>query len=317
MQAPDPSELNRDMAGPKLHNVDLNLLVSLRALLTERSVTKAAEALSVGQPTMSASLSKLRRLLNDPLLVKNGRRMELTPLAESLVEQVAEVLSQIESLMTAPVDFDPAISRRTFTLIADDYVQMMVVRPLLQEIDRIAPEISLHVLPTQPDQLEPLRNGLCDLAVWSQWLAPAAAAAFPSAELIADDFVGVVAEDNPEVGDVLTEEQIADMPYVHVTGGLPSTDPSAGARGIAPRNVMATTETFTSAAHMVADTRMYTVLQRRLFDRLHVMLGLRAVRLEVEITSLTEAMHWHPRRTDDAGHQWLRSALLRLAGDVS
>ncbi|MDT5031512.1 MAG: hypothetical protein QOC94_1683 [Actinoplanes sp.] len=303
------------MARLNLHNVDLNLLVSLHVLLTERSVTKAAEKLSVSQSTMSTSLAKLRRLLNDPILTKNGREMELTPRGTSLTDQVADILDRIETLVAAPRNFDPVTSGRTFTIVADDYVLAVLIGPLLREIEQTAPGISLHILSTQLGQLEPLRNGLCDLAIWPQWLAPARATAFPRTELLTDDFIAVVADDHPAAGDTLTYEQLLELPSVHALNGIHWSDQTA-APSPAPHNILVTTETFTSAAHMLPGTQMYAILQRRLNERLHGMLGLRAVELTSPLPTLSESMYWHPRHTDNAGHRWLRSSLLRLASTL-
>lgn len=105
-----------------LSSIYLDLLVPLHALLMERSVTKGAERVEVGQPAMSASLAKLRRLFDDPLLVRHGRRLKPTPLAESLVLQVDELLVDIRALSGPGASFDPSVDHRVFTVVASDYV---------------------------------------------------------------------------------------------------------------------------------------------------------------------------------------------------
>ncbi|MBP2472375.1 DNA-binding transcriptional LysR family regulator [Crossiella equi] len=307
------------MAQPNLHNVDLNLLVSLHAILSECSVTRAAARLSVSQSTMSTSLSRLRRMLNDPLLTKNGRDMVLTPLARSMMEPVAEILAQVEHLVATPSEFDPRTSKRNFSVVTDDYTLMLLIKPLLEEIDELAPEIRLTIIPVQPGHLDLLTSGRADLVIWPQWLAPPEAAAFPAAELLTDEFVAAVAGDNPDVGETITLDELVTVPYIQVFGGMSPPDALATARASGMRNVVATTETFTSAAHMLPGTRLCTVLQRRLFARIGSMLDLRAVELDLPDTLpiLTQTMYWHPRRTDDLAHRWLRSTLLRLASELS
>jgi len=90
-----------------LSSIDLNLLVALDALLTERNVTRAAERTSVGQPAMSASLARLRKHFDDQLLVRQGRRLMPTPLAETLVGPVREALAAAESVLVRSHAFDP------------------------------------------------------------------------------------------------------------------------------------------------------------------------------------------------------------------
>src|SRR5215218_921253 len=92
----------------RLVNLDLNLLLSLRALLTERNVTRAAAALGLSQPAVSAALARLRRHFGDDLLVRVGNRYELTPLALRLVERTERAVGGIEEVFSAAPDFDPA-----------------------------------------------------------------------------------------------------------------------------------------------------------------------------------------------------------------
>ena len=119
-----------------LRSIDLNLLVSLDALLNESSVSRAADRMRVGQPAMSATLARLRALFDNPLLVRVGRELRLTPFAEALREPLAEVLAGIEAVVNAGVAFDPATSSRTFTVMASDYVALVLLRPLMERLTR-------------------------------------------------------------------------------------------------------------------------------------------------------------------------------------
>src|SRR3546814_10847397 len=92
----------------------LNLLVSLDALLTEKSVSRAAEKLHITQPAMGASLQRLRQYLSDPLLHQVGRKFELTPRALAMSMSVKELLLQIDALLNADQSFDPLTAKRTF-----------------------------------------------------------------------------------------------------------------------------------------------------------------------------------------------------------
>ena len=104
-----------------LANLDLNLLVALRELLRERSVTRAAERLGVTQPAASAALSRLRRHFGDELLIRDRGEYTLTALGAQLAEQVDAVCAAAERLFAASADFDPASSEREFTLVMADY----------------------------------------------------------------------------------------------------------------------------------------------------------------------------------------------------
>src|SRR4051794_38510851 len=122
-----------------LHQLDLNLLLPLDALLTERHVTRAAARLHLGQSGMSAALSRLRRFFDDELLVRNGNALDLTPLAQALVSPVREAITSVERLLTTRPHFDPAVDSRTFRVIASDYMTLVLLRPLLARLFADAP----------------------------------------------------------------------------------------------------------------------------------------------------------------------------------
>ncbi|SDM31043.1 LysR family transcriptional regulator [Allokutzneria albata] len=295
-----------------LSKIDLNLLVPLNALLKERNVTRAAEWVSVGQPAMSASLARLRRLFNDPLLVKDGRQMVLTPLAESLVPRVTKLLADIGVVMSAAAQFDPATAERVFAVTASDYVTAVLLRPLLRELLDTAPGVRLSITSLHAGFVDHLRKAQCDLLIWPLSL-PTGEEVFPHGRLFSDTFVAVVDGDNPDVGERLSADQLADAPYVMVGGPHRAiTDGRFDESGVY-RNVVANTETFSGAAHLVPGTRMVAVIQRRLADLLGPRLGLRTVELAVPMPELVESMYWHPKSSVDPGHRWLRETVQRVA----
>jgi DNA-binding transcriptional LysR family regulator len=118
------------MSRPVTHlaNLDLNLLVALRELLRERSVTHAAERLGVTQPAASAALSRLRRHFGDELLVRDRGEYTLTALGVQLAEQADAVCAAAQRLFAASADFDPATSEREFTLVMADYTIVVMGR---------------------------------------------------------------------------------------------------------------------------------------------------------------------------------------------
>ena len=93
-----------------LNSLDLNLLVALDALLREANVSRAAMRIGLSQPAASHALQRLRDLIGDPLLVRTGARMELTPRAQALRAPLAQALDQVRSLFIAD-DFDAAQKR--------------------------------------------------------------------------------------------------------------------------------------------------------------------------------------------------------------
>jgi DNA-binding transcriptional LysR family regulator len=129
-----------------LASLDLNLLVALDALLLEASVSRAATGIGLSQPAASHALRRLRDVLGDPLLVRVGAKMELTPRAQGLRGPLAQVLDQVRGLLI-PDQFDAARSERHFRLMMPDLAVELLVPPLMEKISRLAPNVRLDVVP--------------------------------------------------------------------------------------------------------------------------------------------------------------------------
>jgi DNA-binding transcriptional LysR family regulator len=129
-----------------LNSLDLNLLVALDALLREASVSRAAMRIGLSQPAASHALQRLRDMIGDPLLVRTGARMELTPRAQALRAPLAQTLEQVRGLFT-PDEFDASQSERHFRLMMPDLAVELLVPPLMEKVTRLAPGVTIDVVP--------------------------------------------------------------------------------------------------------------------------------------------------------------------------
>jgi DNA-binding transcriptional LysR family regulator len=129
-----------------LNSLDLNLLVALDALLREANVSRAAMRIGLSQPATSHALQRLRDLVKDPLLVRAGTRMELTPRALSLRAPLAQALEQVRGLFV-PDAFDAARSERQFRLMMPDLAVELLMPPLMEKITQVAPNVRIDVVP--------------------------------------------------------------------------------------------------------------------------------------------------------------------------
>jgi DNA-binding transcriptional LysR family regulator len=299
-----------------LVNFDFNLLIPLHALLAERNVTKAAERASVGQPSMSASLAKLRRHFDDPLLVREGRGMALTSLAASLVKPVDEIIARVSVTIRANAQFEPDGVRRRFTIAANDSVSVVLLRPLIAAFNRESVNVELRVVSLR-ESADRLRSGEYDLVISSTPVSDIGDLdAFSAESLFTDEFVAVVARDCPDVGDIFTVEQACSLPLVHVVGA----DYSVAHIGLSSRplrpQVAATVEDYMRAAYLVADTRMITFLPCRLFDAISAAIGLRRAAVRLPLRPDAAVMYWHPQNTAHAGHTWLRDRMRQVSAKL-
>jgi DNA-binding transcriptional LysR family regulator len=300
----------------KLGQVDLNLLVVLDALLREKNVTRAAERLHLSQPATSTALSRLRKVLGDELLYKNGRHMELTPRAESLIEPVREVLAIIEQTIVRPRGFDPATDTRSFSIIASDYVGVELMRPLAGRLAGSAAGLRFDTAPVGARYLAALQRDEVDVAILPDRIVDVAA--LPDCSrmpILSDRFVGAVWTGHPRAGDQLTAELLASSPYL--TYRAPEGSPSVVEQDLdaagATRAVTATASGFVTMPFMLAGTDLVAVVPERLARRVAAAADIRLLEPEMPLRPLSQSAFWHVRRDRDPGHVWLRDQLRATA----
>ena len=136
-----------------LRRLDLNLLVTLDALLAEHNVTRAAQRLNFSQPAVSMHLAKLRAIFDDPLLLPGPRGMRPTARAEQLREPLRQALAALELAVTPATPFDPAVATDTWRVAAFDYGESTIVLPALNGLRTAAPGTRLAVLEIAPAHL--------------------------------------------------------------------------------------------------------------------------------------------------------------------
>lgn len=299
----------------RYNRLDLNLLPALKALLTEKSVTRAGELLHVTQPAMSRMLGRLREYFDDPLIVPVGRRMELTPLAEGLIDKVNHLLLQVDTTLATQPQFDPAQSRRQYSIVASDYVTTVLLMDVVKEVGRIAPDVSIELVPITPSSPEALEAGEVDLLVGPDVYTSLGQL---SAALFEETYHGVVDRDHPGIGDSITLDQY--MAHGHVffrNRGWPLFDSYfSQASGRTGRSTVCV-NTFGLVAPMVMGTDRIAVLQTRLARHMAQLLPVRLVRLDFEMPRLIVMMQWHRYRDLDPASVWLRELIVRHAQRLS
>jgi DNA-binding transcriptional LysR family regulator len=296
-----------------LASLDLNLLVSLDALLQQRSVTRAAAQMGLSQPALSASLARLRRHFGDELLTRVGNEYRLTPMAVQLKELTRIALSGVERVFTAQPEFDPASSIREFTFLASDYWVAVLGDTVAELLAQEAPNARLRLAANTPSAVDRADQVMLttDLLV----LPHGFLTGLSHRDLYRDEWVCVVAADNPAVEEGLTVEHLETLPWVVTFHGPTAATPAERhlrMRGIEPR-VQVITEQFLTVPGLVAGSDRIALLQRRLVELLPLNLGIRALPPPVEVGPLLEAMWWHPVYDDDPEHAYLRDLVVRAA----
>ena len=199
-----------------LDNFDIRLLVALDALLTEKSVTRAGERLHLSQPATSIILSRLRKYFGNELLAPAGRKMILTPLAESLVQPVRSCLMQIQHTVASKASFDPAASDRMFCLAVSDYVTAVLMPHAMQEAAREAPGIRFELVRLDENIEQKLEKGGIDFFVRP---SVHSLRMHPKEPLFEDTHTCVVWRNNSTIGDRISLDQFIKMGHIAVHFG--------------------------------------------------------------------------------------------------
>jgi DNA-binding transcriptional LysR family regulator len=287
--------------------IDLNLLAVLGALLEHRNVTRAGERLSLSQPTMSGALARLRQHFGDELLVRSGREYQLTPMASGLLPAVREALGQVERTLGVPAEFDPATSRRRFS-IAISAQSILALSGLLRRVHELAPGIRLDTWPITTTLLETSHS----LLGYDVLIGPEGFRSDGDPEVLLRDRVVYVADPaNPRLRDGrLTAEDLAGLP--HAAARLPQAGLVTAALdrlGVTPR-VVATTGGWLPLPFLVAGTDLVAAVPERLARRVSGAAGVTVTEPPFGTVELVETAWWHPMHTTDPALTWLRGIIL-------
>jgi LysR family nod box-dependent transcriptional activator len=294
----------------RYHKLDLNLLTALKALLAEKNVTRAGESVHVTQSAMSGILARLRDYFGDPLIVQVGRKMELTPLAESLVEPVTDVLLRIDATIATRPEFNPLITRRHFSVVASDYSINVLLLDVLRHVHRDAPGMSLEFrMPSESAPAE-LEAGEVDFIVNPESQnSPQQSGVV----LFEDSYTVVVDADNSEVGDSIAIDQYLALRHVAFKSGkygLPQFETWMANRYGEERRVEVIAHSFYLLPQLVLGTARVATMHTRMAKQIAGSLRVRLVKPAFEIPRLIEVLQWHKYRDLDPGSMWLRDVIV-------
>jgi LysR family nod box-dependent transcriptional activator len=300
----------------RYHKLDLNLLTALKALLAEKNVTRAGEAVHVTQSAMSGILARLRDYFGDPLIVQVGRKMELTSLAESLVEPVNDVLLRIDATIATRPEFDPQSTRRHFSVVASDYSINVLLLDVLRRVHREAPGMSLEFRTPSESAAAELEAGEVDFIVNPESQNSAVQS---GAILFEDSYAIVVDAGNTEIGDSISLEQYLASRHVAFQSGkhgLPQFETWMANRHSEERRVEVVAHSFYLLPQLVIATTRLATMHTRLARQLAGSVPIRLVKPTFEIPRLVEMLQWHKYRDLDPGSMWLRDVILEGARNL-
>ena len=300
-----------------LRDLDLNLLVVLDALLAERHVTRAAARIGRSQPACSHALARLRRLLDDPLLVRGrGGAMVPTARALALAPALRQALGAIAVALRGDAAFDPATARRSFRIATGDYAELVLLPALAARLGRDAPGIDLWIAPaaaSREELVSDLAEGRVDLV-----LAPPRRdwpGGIYDRRLFDEHFRCVVRRGHPIAKQRLTLARYCALGHLLVAPRATAgsfVDDALAAIGRQRRVVVAVPH-FLVAPHVLVETDLIATLAARIVGHFRGPLGLAELAPPLDLPGFTISMTWHERAHHDPGQRWLRDQLLAVA----
>ena len=268
----------------RFNGLDLNLLVALDALLSERNLTAAARRINLSQPAMSAAIGRLRAYFKDDIFIMNGRKIVLTPLGEALAAPTRDILLRVKQAVATRDRFDPAASVRKFRIVISDFMAIIFFSRLLMRVGRVAPGVTFELVPfgDRPDEL--LRLGEIDFLIFPEIFL---SRDFPYVPLFEEDLVCVVCQSNRDIGETLSFGQYMSMGHVAAQFG-PTRKPSIEEwhlleHGIR-RRIDVAVHSFAQIPYMVVNSNRIATMHARLARHFAEILPLRILPLPFSLT---------------------------------
>ena len=293
-----------------MQSMDLNLLMALDALLTEGSVTGAAERLQLSVPAMSRTLDRIRKMLGDPLFVRAGRGLVPTPRAEQLREPVHLLIAQAQQLLDKEQDFDVHAMRRVFTIRADDGAVALLAPLIIEKMAQLAPRSTIRFIGQGKQDVIALREGKVDLDIGViEDLGPE----IMRQTLFQDRFIAVFRQKNPlSTHANLTAEALAQAQHVTVSrrGLLSGPVDIALAKVGLSRHINAVTQSFAEAILITRATNLVATVPDLLTLAMRDEMQQRALPFETPWVTISHA--WHPRFNNDYEHKVLRQIVYEI-----
>jgi DNA-binding transcriptional LysR family regulator len=304
------------MQQTNLSGLDLNLLVALEALLATRHVTRAAQRLGLSQPAMSHALRRLRAQFADELLVRSRGELVRTARAEAMVAPLAEALRLVQGVVTPPEAIDPFTVERTARLSMADYGELIVLPGLVRRLEREAPRLQVVCAPSGGGDVAALEAGSVDLLLG---INPPTVGHLYSQKLFDERFLCAVRQGHALARKRVPAKAFAEQRHLQIApGGSPGgpLDEALRERGLTRRVVLRVPH-FLVAPELLGQTDLVLTAPARVLKKMARRLKLHLFEPPLPLAGFTLVQVWHARDHGDAGHRWLRDAVLRSAGEAA
>ncbi|MEX3900736.1 MULTISPECIES: LysR family transcriptional regulator [Paraburkholderia] len=297
----------------RFKGLDLNLLVALDALMTQRNLTAAAQSVNLSQPAMSAAVARLRDYFGDDLFVMRGREFVPTARATELAGPVREALSHIQLSIISRDVFRPDKSNRRFRVCLSDFMTLVYFQNVIKRVAREAPSVGFELLFPDDEPGELLRRGDADFLILPELLL---ADAHPKAPLFEEKLVCVGCPTNKQLSRRLALEKYMSMGHVTVRFGRarrPSIEEFFLLDLGLKRREEVIVPTFDLIPRVLLHTNRIATIPLRLAKYFAEVTPLRIVDVPLPLSCFTEAIQWPSLHNGDPASIWMRELLLEEA----
>ena len=298
----------------KLHQLDLNLLLAFDALMTQGSVTRAAESLFISQPAMSHSLGRLRAFLGDPLLVRTPQGMLPTPRAQRLHLGVQQALRLLEQQLWEEDEFAPRQSKRCFVLCTTDYVECVLIPPLIQRLRKLAPGVTIEIRILRDTLPEAeLASGEIDLVLgFDEYMQ--VPGYLGKETWLTEPLAGLVRATLELEEERITLAQLIEMPHVfHSPLGTSEASLDRYLQSLGhSRTISVNSQSYMSAAAIVSQSDHLLVLPSMVAELLASHWPLKSLPLPDDVPDYHLNCVWHPVHAQQPALIWLKTLMKDL-----
>lgn len=300
------------------HGIDLNLLAAFDALMNERNVTRAATQVGVSQPAMSAALSRLRRLLGDPLFFRSANGLLPTPRARELAEPISHALRQLEATLVQRPNFEPGEAILSVNLGLSDYPAFVLLPALLEALAEQAPGISInvHAFYDRDHAVDLLDAGVIDAAIGVPPTHPEGR--ILSRPILRDEFVSIIASKHP-----VARRGMNMKTYLSLSHALASpegqrhglVDQALAQQGLQRKLALTLPQMFALSA-VVARTSMTATVLKRVALHSSASRKLALFPPPLALPEIVFHLIWHRRSDSHPAQQWLRKLIESVASTL-
>jgi DNA-binding transcriptional LysR family regulator len=295
------------MVRSSLRGIDMNLLLVLEAVVDEENVGRAARRVGLSASAMSHALARLRRVIDDPILVRSGRRMTTTARARALAEPLRQGLSLVASALDRPRELDPRTERRTLRIATSDFGLNLLIPALVRRLAREAPLVDVVVTPMGPHVHKELVAGEVDLGI----AANRPVKGYRSKVVLEEAFVCVVRRGHPALAGRMTARRFAELGHIIISprGRTPgAVDQALRKKGLR-RRVTLVAPTFLGAATVVRSSDLVLTCGERSARTAAPWLDLVSFAPPVQVPPFQLVLHWHERQEHEPFLRWVRATL--------